>query len=331
MMMGERDDADHQRDQELTSLRTEIANLKTENKELRAENERNRNRIELLDREEDAMSQELPFVSCLCCTYRHPALLRNALSCFLAQDYPADRRELVILDDSNSAFHKSHPRAINQWGSGWGRICVNRRFASLAEKNNAVASLVDERCEYMLMWDDDDVYLPWHVSAHVQSMMINDVPAINVYHWSKPSKIYSLYNRANLGISIEDGAGRFHGSIGFNRSRYAQVNGWPCTRSADHDQQFLGRLGDFGKPRDPCDFSAPSYVYRWETTGTSHHSAFYTSATDEAGYARYAREAKFQDGSYELYPEFDEETKWVYGKVDKLKGIIDAAAATVET
>ena len=46
------------------------------------------------------MPNELPFVSCLCPTYRRPKLLENSIACFLAQDYPADRRELIVLDDA---------------------------------------------------------------------------------------------------------------------------------------------------------------------------------------------------------------------------------------
>lgn len=43
---------------------------------------------------------ELPFISCVCPTYKRPHMLRNSLACFLAQDYPKDRCELIILDDA---------------------------------------------------------------------------------------------------------------------------------------------------------------------------------------------------------------------------------------
>ena len=46
------------------------------------------------------MSSELPFVSCLCPTYRRPQMMANTIPCFITQDYPADRRELIILDDA---------------------------------------------------------------------------------------------------------------------------------------------------------------------------------------------------------------------------------------
>jgi hypothetical protein len=46
------------------------------------------------------MSSELPFVSCLCPTYRRPQMMANTIPCFITQDDPADRRELIILDDA---------------------------------------------------------------------------------------------------------------------------------------------------------------------------------------------------------------------------------------
>ena len=64
------------------------------------------------------MSSELPLVSCLCPTYRRPQLLENSIACFLAQNYPADRRELVVLDDAGELQ--------SQTGEGW--TLVRTRF-----------------------------------------------------------------------------------------------------------------------------------------------------------------------------------------------------------
>ncbi|MFM7166643.1 MAG: hypothetical protein ACKO3T_15500 [Planctomycetaceae bacterium] len=46
------------------------------------------------------MSNELPFVSCLCPTYRRPQMMGTTTLAFHSQDYPEDRRELIILDDA---------------------------------------------------------------------------------------------------------------------------------------------------------------------------------------------------------------------------------------
>ncbi|MCA9058462.1 MAG: glycosyltransferase, partial [Planctomycetaceae bacterium] len=106
------------------------------------------------------MSHELPFVSCLCPTYRRPQLLRESIACFEAQDYPVDRRELIILDDAGELE--------NQTGNGWQIISIPRRFRSLPEKFNAVAALASG--EILVVWEDDDIYLSHHISSHVAAM-----------------------------------------------------------------------------------------------------------------------------------------------------------------
>ena len=79
------------------------------------------------------MSSELPFVSCLCPTYRRPQMMANTIPCFITQDYPADRRELIILDDAGELK--------NEISDGWQIISIPRRFRSLPEKFNALAGL----------------------------------------------------------------------------------------------------------------------------------------------------------------------------------------------
>ena len=101
-----------------------------------------------------------PFVSCLCPTYHRPKLLANAVACFLAQDYPAERRELIIVDDAQEF--------APQIGQGWQLVSLSRRFQSLPEKYNALAGLAEG--EVFVVWEDDDIYLPHHISAHVNAL-----------------------------------------------------------------------------------------------------------------------------------------------------------------
>jgi glycosyltransferase involved in cell wall biosynthesis len=101
-----------------------------------------------------------PLVSSLCCTYGRPHLLPHAVESFLRQDYPC--RELVILDDAGQ-----YAEAIA--GDRWRIISVSTRFPTLGEKRNALARLASPEAEVFAVWDDDDVYLPWHLSAAVRA------------------------------------------------------------------------------------------------------------------------------------------------------------------
>lgn len=250
------------------------------------------------------MSETLPFVSCLCSTYRHPRLLRNAVSCFLAQDYPADRRELIVLDDYGQYDNRSYL-------GGYHVVSVRRRFGSLAEKRNACAALAlrpeTQPTDVLCGWDDDDIYLPWHISAHVKALAVDVHPLA----YSHPSLILSLYGRV---LHREAGRGRFEGSFAFTRKTLEDSGGWPITRAAEHDQTFISRLSRacYGKVADPCKYRPPSYVYRWETTGTEHASGY--APRGLSWYDDYAREARFDDAFCDpvVLPQFDDETKRIY-------------------
>lgn len=207
----------------------------------------------------------LPFLSCLCPTFRRPELLQNSIACYLAQDYPADRRELIILDDAGQLIPSSEP--------GWRLISVPSRFRSLAEKYNALAG--QAQGEYLVVWEDDDVYLPWHLTAHVKALEQNE--------YSKPSRVLSLV-RQNL--QEEQSAGRFHGSIAFSRALFERVQGWPLTRRADFDQQFMARLSQAGATADPCVSHRPSYIFRWASTKAYHAQHTMRSPDDETWYER---------------------------------------------
>ena len=211
------------------------------------------------------MSNEQPFVSCLCPTYRRPKLLENSIACFLAQDYSADRRELIVLDDADELQ--------NQTGDGWQIISIPRRFRSLPEKFNALAGLA--RGEILVVWEDDDVYLSHHISSHVAAM--------DGHLWSKPSKVLSDYTGE---IQEEDATGRFHASLAFTRRAFEQVGGWPMTLRGDFDQQLIARLNSIGPAGDPCLSAAPSYVFRWSSTGAYHGQALMRGPDDEQWYQR---------------------------------------------
>lgn len=238
-------------------------------------------------------TQELPFVSCLCPTFHRPRLLANALACFLAQDYPADRRELIICDDGSDFEYQA--------GTGWELASAFGRFTSLSAKFNSMARGANG--DVLLTWEDDDIYLPHHISSHVAALQRSGCA------YSKPSHVLSTYTGH---VETEEGAGRFHASIAFTRELFERAGGWPVTKRADFDQQFLGLLNRTagGAVCDPCTMYPPSYCFRYGSTQTYHGQHFMRSADDETWYDRVPRNPGNRD--LVLTPEFDEETKAVY-------------------
>jgi len=233
------------------------------------------------------MSRELPFVSCLCPTYLRPRLLENSIACFLAQDYPANRRELVILDDAG--------QIAPQKGDSWEVISVARRFRSLPEKFNALAGLA--RGDVLVVWEDDDIYLPWHITAHVEALPDGG--------FSKPSRVLSLYTGAP---QEEDATGRFHASVAFTREVFDSAGGWPLTKRGDFDQQFLARMSRVAVTADSCRDHPPSYVFRWGSTGAYHGQGLMRGPSDEGWYFRTPNEDLTGEDNQILQPTFDSDT-----------------------
>ncbi|MBL8848895.1 MAG: glycosyltransferase family 2 protein [Planctomycetaceae bacterium] len=234
-----------------------------------------------------SFGDDAPFVSAVCPTYRRPDLLANAVACFLAQDYPASRRELIILDDAG--------QYDSQRGDGWELLSVPRRFRSLPEKFNTLAGLAQG--DILVVWEDDDIYLPWHIAAHVTALQQG-------CSFSKPGAIRS-YHAGQW--HEEAAAGRFHGSIAFTRTAFDTAGGWPLTMRGDFDLQFMSRLGALGPTADPIAGRPPSYIFRWETTGAYHGQAFMHGPDDVGWYQRAALQGS--DASHRrLVPQFDRMT-----------------------
>lgn len=190
-------------------------------------------------------------ITAVCCTLRRPRELANAVACWLAQDYPAELRELVILDDD--------PEPSSGWqsqqGDGWRIVRMNERAPNLAAKHNLAASLA-YRADVIIVWDDDDLYAPWHLSAIAKTLQ--------THRWAAPSQVWSNYwKRDGVPIRRDDATGRMHGAWGFRRECLVAAGGWPQIDGLHFDQMLGAKLRAIAEPGDPCQFGPPSYCYRW--------------------------------------------------------------------
>lgn len=241
----------------------------------------------------------LPFVACLCPTYGRPRMAANAWACFNAQDYPAERRALLILDDADQLYRGQRDRAY---------IARQERAPSLPAKYNALVALAAGfwKPDILCVWEDDDLYLPGHVSAHVRALQQTGRP------WSHPSRVWSDYPGRMV---QEESAGRFHAALAFTRQGLQDVGGWPDTKRADFDQMLMRRLRQrHGPPADPCEGTDPQYTFRWHT-GHYHGQGTMRSPDDETWYDR--TPAPEITERVELVPAMDDDTRRVYETLAK--------------
>lgn len=249
---------------------------------------------------------------CLCPTYgRRRELLENTLACFFHQDYPPEKRRLILFDDLGTlASTKCDiPSVII--------LSQSQRCSSIADKYRVILERIDSNSyDAVIVWDDDDIYLPWHLRAHA---------AVLAGHgWSKPSWIWSAYHNPP---QLESAAGRFHGSIAIRRDLLNRIGGWVQTKRADFDQQMISRLRQEEPLGDPCfdhcfdvpvtaaptgysrAIQSPGYVYRWQSTRASHCSGWMWSPENEDWYNRVLPDC--DDALMELKPQLDYDSRCI--------------------
>ncbi|OMR78683.1 glycosyltransferase family 2 protein [Burkholderia pseudomallei] len=138
-----------------------------------------------------------PFVSVVCPTWQRRAFLPYLVYMFQYQDYPANRRELVILDDSahSSQDLVEQLAAADPAGSVIRYYHVAERM-TIGAKRNRLNELA--RGDYIVCMDDDDYYPPDKVSHAVRAMQERCATfsgSDRIYIWySHIDRIYQTYS-----------------------------------------------------------------------------------------------------------------------------------------
>lgn len=196
----------------------------------------------------------LPFVSCLCPTYGRPShegglrLLSEAIECFLAQDYPNDRRELIVLNDCPA----QDLWTLHQY-PGLKIFNLDHRVPTLGEKYNVMVRDLSQG-EILLPWEDDDLSLPWRISQAVERLQ-------GGYGYFNPQRSWFFVDGK---YHADHAHGYCHNASAFTREAFDLTGGYPAISGAQDavmDQRLkwvspvAPRLSD-----DPNEWS---YVYRW--------------------------------------------------------------------
>ena len=231
-------------------------------------------------------------VACLCPTYGRPQLVRNSLACFLSQVYVPGQARLFILDDG--------AQIDTQIGEHFQVESTGERFPSMRAKYDRLVAMADAwGADAYAVWDDDDIYLPWHLSAANWAMDQG-------FLWSYPQWVMS---DGGGELEPEMTGGNLHGSIVIGKEIMRGVGGWPLTTRADFDLQMIANLLKIDEPGRPDYQFAPSYVFRWASTAAKHYQNFVRSPSDTTTYARVEKTTD-EVIRGELIPRFDRHTTW---------------------
>jgi glycosyltransferase involved in cell wall biosynthesis len=130
----------------------------------------------------------IPKISAVCCTYGRFKCVERVMNCFLAQDYP--NKELIIYNTDTSS-----PYNVGQ--SSFAITIVNCQNDSITQKpyTNVGAirrdALMFATGDYVVTWDDDDIFLPHFMSQAINRMAETGLPSF------KPEKSF-FYSGDNL-------------------------------------------------------------------------------------------------------------------------------------
>jgi glycosyltransferase involved in cell wall biosynthesis len=190
--------------------------------------------------------ESLPFISCKCITYGRVSMLEESVESFLKQDYPADKCELIIVNDyplQTLVFNHPQVKIVN----------LVKTFETIGEKENYATELCQG--EIICQWDDDDVALPNHLQNVAKYMTDN----VNILHWEIGVLCHST-GIENIGWIGNSG-------IVFRKTAWKAIGGHPL-ENAGYDMTFIetlhkhgGRI--FAKPSK----EEASWFYMWGGRG----------------------------------------------------------------
>ena len=123
-----------------------------------------------------------PFVSVICPTYNRRRFIPHMISCFLAQTYPQNRMELVILDDGSDKIKD----IVDASGLENIVYLAEDEKMNIGMKRNKLNATA--KGDIIVCMDDDDYYSDERVAHAVKKLMSN--PA---YLICGSSEIYMYY------------------------------------------------------------------------------------------------------------------------------------------
>ncbi|GIW59077.1 MAG: hypothetical protein KatS3mg087_0143 [Patescibacteria group bacterium] len=234
--------------------------------------------------------------------FRRAKLACNAVACYLAQRLPEDGEAVLYVLDDGGTF-----RGLGFTPPVTHRVELRRyerRFPTLATKYSAALDeiLPLEKPDIVLVYEDDDVYLPWHVKVHMEVLRGRRRA------WSKPSRVLTDYS----GEVKEEAATGSHGSIAFTADIESR---WEALRGKHFDLWFMeGLRGEGGDPLDPMQvYGKPSYLFRWHTG--YYHGQWYMNRPGNYWYEVVEQLAPRPEEAL-LVPRFDEFTVSVLRRYD---------------
>ncbi len=189
-------------------------------------------------------------IDCLMGTHGRSGLAGEALACFLGQTVAAEA-SLLIYNQHPTPLHFEHPRVriVNEQSPPTALRFIRQRMLELA----------DPGADLIHFWDDDDLYLPWHLQDGLDNIGRGVA-------W-KPAASWISHGNAKFGLHRN----RFEGSWIF-RADYLKAA--PLDTHPEYTDHPVYLQTEQACRLETTDSGAlTSYIYRW-AIGSQHVSGY---------------------------------------------------------
>jgi len=197
-------------------------------------------------------------LSAVCCTFGRDQLVAQSVRMFEIQTYK--NADLLVYDTSG--------RLPNICGDRWRIVSNFVPDVSFAETRTRAVRMTDG--DAIVMWDDDDQYFPWHLSAHAVALSQGMWSAASLA-WDEEQDGRLILSQSYKTIWPNDVC--YGGAWAYYRKVFEDMGGYPIkpNPTTDNDIQFRDAImRRFGNPIDTIcpDFPDASYLYcRFRSSG----------------------------------------------------------------
>lgn len=193
-------------------------------------------------------------VSCLCLTYGRPELLEEAIESFLRQDWVGPKELIIVNDHPDQQLVFDHPEVVI--------FNIPRRLQTLGEKRNLSVALA--KWDNLLIWDDDDIYLPWRITETMKKL-----PTDQFFKCPNAWLLTNNVWQENIGFNL------YHGGTAYTRWLFSVAGGYRCINGGedcDIEWRFQNVTPQKGQywPHTTLPPDRLYYIYRW---GHGHYHA----------------------------------------------------------
>jgi len=181
-------------------------------------------------------------VSCICPTFGRVELLKEAVKCFVEQDYEGESELLILNDASWITLDCCYPNVFVE--------NLSYRIKDMGSKWNVLTALASH--DVLIPWPDDDLMLPNAISAFVK--LLGDKEYVH------PKGRWTCSADGSNKNFTDKGA---QGIIAYTKDAWWEVGGYPEMYSGQ-DTAFMRRLRNkYGSIEPQLDEDTAFFVYRW--------------------------------------------------------------------